>query len=189
MLWIPGGSFLMGSNDFYTEEQPVHEVMVVGFWMDKHPVTNSEFRQFVEATGHVTIAERPPDPEQYPGIDPAALVPGSLVFRKPPQRVSLRDSKAWWAYIPGACWKSPQRARHQCLLTRRPPGDTRRLRRRNRVCSLGGKIIARRGRVGVRRARRALAGNFRLGKRICPRRPHHGQYMARRVSMAEPGCR
>jgi formylglycine-generating enzyme len=98
----------MGSNHFYTEEQPVHEVVVVGFWMDKHPVTNSEFRQFVEATGHVTIAERPPDPEQYRGIDPAALVPGSLVFQKPPHRVSLRDPKAWWAYIPGACWKYPQ---------------------------------------------------------------------------------
>jgi formylglycine-generating enzyme len=108
MLWIPGGSFLMGSNDFYTEERPVHEVMVAAFWMDKHPVTNSEFRQFVEATGHVTVAERPPDPEQYPGTDPAALVPGSLVFQKPPQRVSLRDSKAWWAYIPGTCWKYPR---------------------------------------------------------------------------------
>jgi formylglycine-generating enzyme len=98
----------MGSNDFYTEEQPVHEVTVVGFWMDKHPVTNSEFRQFVEATGHVTVAERPPDPEQYPGIDPAALVPGSLVFQKPSQRVSLRDPKAWWAYTSAACWKYPQ---------------------------------------------------------------------------------
>jgi sulfatase modifying factor 1 len=108
MVWIPGGSFLMGSNDFYTEEQPVHEVMVVGFWIDKHPVTNSEFRQFVEATGYVTVAERPPEPEQYPGIDPAVLVPGSLVFQKPPQRVSLCDPQAWWAYIPGACWKYPR---------------------------------------------------------------------------------
>jgi formylglycine-generating enzyme len=108
MVRIPGESFLMGSNHFYTEEQPVHEVMVDGFWMDKHPVTNSEFRQFVEATGHVTVAERQPDPEQYPGIDPAMLVPGSLVFQKPPQRVSLRDPKAWWAYVPGACWKYPE---------------------------------------------------------------------------------
>jgi formylglycine-generating enzyme required for sulfatase activity len=108
MVWIPGGSFLMGSNDFYSEEQPVHQVMVVGFWMDEHPVTNFEFRQFVEATGHVTVAERSPDPSQYPGIDPAVLVPGSLVFQKPPQRLSLRDPRAWWAYIPGACWKYPQ---------------------------------------------------------------------------------
>jgi len=111
MVWVPGGSFLMGSNDFYPEEQPVHPEMVVGFWIDEHPVTNIEFRQFVEATGYVTVAERAPDPEQYPGIDPAVLVPGSLVFRKPPSRVSLHDPRVWWAYVPGACWKFPQAPR------------------------------------------------------------------------------
>jgi formylglycine-generating enzyme required for sulfatase activity len=92
----------MGSNDFYPEERPVHRVALDGFWVDKHPVTNSEFRHFVEATGYVTVAERPSDPKDYPSVDPAVLVPGSLVFRCPPHRMSLRDHRAWWAYVPGA---------------------------------------------------------------------------------------
>ena len=108
MAWIPGGAFQMGSNDFYPEERPVHRVAVDGFWMDKHPVTTAEFRRFVEATGYITIAERPPDPQDYPGVDPAFLVPGSLVFRRPFQRVSLTNHRAWWAYVPGASWRRPE---------------------------------------------------------------------------------
>jgi formylglycine-generating enzyme required for sulfatase activity len=76
--------------------------------MDEHPVTNAEFRRFVEATGYVTVAERPPDPKEYPGVNPAVLVPGSLVFRRPLHRVSLKDHRAWWAYVPGARWKYPE---------------------------------------------------------------------------------
>ena len=71
----------MGSDDFYPEERPVHEVTVDGFWMDDHQVTVAEFRRFVKATGHVTVAERPLDPADYPDADPELLVPGSLVFR------------------------------------------------------------------------------------------------------------
>jgi formylglycine-generating enzyme required for sulfatase activity len=108
MVWIPGGTFLMGSNDFYPEERPVHRVMVDGFWMDEHPVTNAEFRCFIAATGYVTVAERPPNSGDYPDADPALLVPGSLVFRRPPHRVSLRDFRVWWAYVPEACWKHPE---------------------------------------------------------------------------------
>ena len=107
MLWVPGGTFQMGSNDFYPEERPVHGVAVDRFWMDEHPVTNAEFRCFVEATGYVTVAEREPDPKNYPGVDPAVLVPGSLVFGRPPHRVGLRDHRAWWAYVPGASWRHP----------------------------------------------------------------------------------
>ena len=66
MLWIPGGTFLMGSEDFYPEEGPVHEVSVDGFWMDRHTVTNEEFARFVKATGYVTIAERELNPVDYP---------------------------------------------------------------------------------------------------------------------------
>ena len=84
MVWIPGGTFLMGSNDFYPEERPVHRVTVDGFWMDEHTVTNAEFRRFVKATGHITVAERPADPADYPGARPEMLVPGSVVFRQPP---------------------------------------------------------------------------------------------------------
>ncbi len=81
MAWIPAGEFGMGSNDFYPEERPVHRVAVDGFWIDEHPVTVAEFRRFVTATGYLTWAEQAPDPADYPGADPALLVPGSLVFQ------------------------------------------------------------------------------------------------------------
>ena len=102
MLWVPGGSFAMGSEDFYPEERPVHTVQVDGFWMDQHPVTVAEFRRFVKATGHVTMAEMAPDPLEFPGADPAQLVPGSLVFTPPHARVNLDDFRAWWSWTPGA---------------------------------------------------------------------------------------
>ena len=108
MAWVPGGAFRMGSDDFYPEERPVHRVSVDGFWMDRYPVTNAEFRRFVDATGHVTLAERAPDPRAYPGADPTLLVPGSLVFRRLARRPALSDHRAWWAYTPGACWKHPE---------------------------------------------------------------------------------
>lgn len=104
MVSISGGTFVMGSDDFYPEERPARSVAVDGFWMDVHPVTNDDFRRFVDATGYVTVAERAPDPAQYRGIDPDVLVPGSLVFRPPPVPVPLHDPRAWWAYVPGACW-------------------------------------------------------------------------------------
>ena len=84
MAWIPGGSFLMGSEDFYPEERPVRNVAVDGFWTDTNPVTAAQFRRFVRETGYVTLAERPLDPTDYPDADPELLVPGSLVFRKAP---------------------------------------------------------------------------------------------------------
>ena len=108
MAWVPGGTFRMGSDDFYPEERPVHRVTVDGFWMDEHPVTNAEFRRFVRATGYQTVAERAPNPADYPGADPALLVPGSLVFQRPRQRVSVSDYRVWWAYVPGACWRYPE---------------------------------------------------------------------------------
>jgi formylglycine-generating enzyme required for sulfatase activity len=97
----------MGSEDFYPEERPVHEVEVTGFWMDRHQVTNSQFRKFVKETGYVTVAERPLDPEQYPDADPDLLVPGSLVFQKTNGPVDLDDYRNWWAYVPGAHWRRP----------------------------------------------------------------------------------
>src|SRR5689334_3424700 len=81
MRRMPGGSFLMGSEDFYPEERPVRPVYVASFWIDEGPVTVAQFRRFVKATGYETVAERPLDPAQFPGADPAELVPGSLVFR------------------------------------------------------------------------------------------------------------
>jgi formylglycine-generating enzyme len=108
MIWIPGGTFLMGSDRFYREERPARRETVQGFWLDKYPVTNAEFHTFVRATGYVTTCERPPDPAMYPDADPALLVPGSSVFRKPRGPVDLRDNRAWWEYLPGADWRHPQ---------------------------------------------------------------------------------
>ncbi len=81
MRWIPGGRFRMGSEDFYPEERPVHEVSVDGFWIDPRPVTVAEFRRFVKETSYVTVAERPLDPAEYPDADPGP--PGAGLARLP----------------------------------------------------------------------------------------------------------
>src|SRR5262245_1795053 len=80
MVFIPGGTFRMGSDEHYPEEAPVHRVTVDSFWIDRTPVTNRQFKEFVRATGHVTFAELPPDPKDYPGALPHMLYAGSLVF-------------------------------------------------------------------------------------------------------------
>jgi sulfatase modifying factor 1 len=86
----------------------VRRVELDGFWMDAHPVTNAEFRRFVQATGHVTGAERAPEAADFPDTDPALLVPGSLVFRRLTRPVPLEDWRAWWAWTPGAWWRRPR---------------------------------------------------------------------------------
>jgi formylglycine-generating enzyme len=108
MVWIPGGTFRMGSEKHYAEERPVHRVTVDGFWMDTFPVTNARFRAFVEATGHVTFAEIIPNAADYPGALPEMLYAGSLVFTKPPGPVDLRTMANWWQYERGAYWREPQ---------------------------------------------------------------------------------
>jgi formylglycine-generating enzyme len=108
MVWIPGGTFSMGSNQHYPDEAPVHPVTVNGFWMDQYTVTNEQFERFVAATGYSTVAERPLNPQDYPGVDLAQLVPGSLVFQQPSHPVDLRNIGNWWAYIPGASWRHPE---------------------------------------------------------------------------------
>jgi formylglycine-generating enzyme required for sulfatase activity len=108
MLWIPGASYRMGSDRHYPEEAPAHRVTVDGFWMDRTPVTNAQFRRFVEATGHVTFCEIAPDPAQYPGALPEMLRAASAVFVPPPQRVSLRNHYQWWQFVGLANWRQPQ---------------------------------------------------------------------------------
>ncbi len=107
MVWIPGGTFRMGSDDHYPEEAPAHRVSVDGFWIDRHPVTNRQFREFVKATGHVTYAEIAPDPADYPGALPEMLYAGSLVFTKPAGPFDQRDWQAWWSFMKGADWRHP----------------------------------------------------------------------------------
>lgn len=76
----------------------MHRVAVDGFWIDEHPATNGEFSRVVADTGHVTFAERPPDPSLCLEATPEQLVPGSIVFRPPPHRVGLGG---WWEWVPG----------------------------------------------------------------------------------------
>ena len=108
MVWIPGGTFQMGSDHHYPEEGPAHVATVEGFWIDKYEITNEQFAEFVAATGHVTVAERPPDPKDYPGALPEMLQAASVVFRKPAGRVDLSNHYNWWRYVPGANWRHPE---------------------------------------------------------------------------------
>jgi formylglycine-generating enzyme len=110
MALIPGGSFMMGSDHHYPEEAPAHRVKVDPFWMDRHAVTNADFRRFVEATGHVTLAERPANAADYPGAKAEMLVPSSVMFQKATQQVDLRNHYNWWTYVAGANWRHPRGA-------------------------------------------------------------------------------
>ena len=107
MVWIPGGTFRMGSDKHYPEEAPSHRVTVSGFWMDRTPVTNRDFRKFVNATGYVTFAETRPDARDYPGALPHMLKAGSLVFTPPKHPVDLRNWSQWWRFKFGANWRRP----------------------------------------------------------------------------------
>ena len=107
MVWIPGGEFAMGSDQF-PDARPVHRVAVDGFWMDVTEVTNAEFDAFVRATSYVTVAERTPQAADYPGAPPENLVAGSVVFSPPPKEVPLDDHYQWWRYQKGADWRHPE---------------------------------------------------------------------------------
>ena len=119
MVWIPGGEFSMGARDpqdssdvvgmqATTDSRPIHRVYVDGFWMDATEVTNRQFARFVDATGYVTVAERPLRPEEFPGVPPGELAPGSVVFAPPDHAVPLDDHSQWWTFVRGASWRHPQ---------------------------------------------------------------------------------
>ncbi|HEV3085020.1 MAG TPA: formylglycine-generating enzyme family protein [Gemmataceae bacterium] len=121
MVWVPGGEFTMGTDSDlgHPDEKPAHRVRVDGFWMDETDVTNAQFRQFVEATGYLTTAEKPVDVEEIlrqspPGTPPPPkenLAPGSLVFvatREPVTLAGPDAHRAWWKWTPGANWRHPE---------------------------------------------------------------------------------
>jgi formylglycine-generating enzyme required for sulfatase activity len=108
MVWVPGGEFLMGSDRHYPEEAPAHRVSIDGFWMDRCTVTNREFEHFVAETGHVTFAEKPANPEHYPGAKPEMLAPSSVMFKKSKAPVDLSNHYNWWVYVKGADWRHPR---------------------------------------------------------------------------------
>lgn len=107
LVELPGGAFRMGSTSFYPEEAPVHTATVGDFAIERYPVTNAQFAHFVDATGYVTVAERPLDPAAYPGVAEADLLPGALVFRPTAGPVDLSDWRQWWDWAPGAHWRAP----------------------------------------------------------------------------------
>jgi formylglycine-generating enzyme required for sulfatase activity len=121
MVWISGGEFSMGAQDPPTrseavmsgaaDSRPIHRVWVDGFFMDKTDITNSEFAQFENATGYVTVAERRPRAEDFPGAPAENLIPGSVVFSPPNHPVALDNHLRWWAYVDGANWHHPEGAR------------------------------------------------------------------------------
>lgn len=108
MVWIPGGLFKMGSDEHYPEEAPAYRARVDGFWIDATTVTNEAFARFVEATGHVTLAERVPNAADYPGAKPEMLVAGSIVFERPRHRVDLGNHYNWWRWVKRADWRRPE---------------------------------------------------------------------------------
>ncbi len=108
MVWIAGATFLMGSDRYYAEEAPAHRVAVDGFWIDRGAVTNRQFAAFARETSYVTVAERPPDPADFPGAPPENLRAGSLVFTPTRGPVDLRHLDQWWTWTPGASWRHPE---------------------------------------------------------------------------------
>jgi formylglycine-generating enzyme required for sulfatase activity len=108
MVPMTGGTFRMGADDQYPEEAPARRVSVDPFLIARSPVTNRQFARFVNETGYVTLAERTPDPADYPGADRRLLRAGSSVFTGTKGQVPLTDPLQWWAYLPGANWKHPE---------------------------------------------------------------------------------
>ncbi|MEI8125068.1 MAG: formylglycine-generating enzyme family protein [Parachlamydiaceae bacterium] len=117
MVWIQGGTFLMGSDNCYSneDEKPPHTVKIDSFWMDETPITNRQFKQFIDATGYVTTAEKPlvleeimsQVPPGTPTPSPEDLAPGALVFKPSTAPIPLNNHYSWWEWKPGANWKHP----------------------------------------------------------------------------------
>ncbi|MEH1852206.1 MAG: formylglycine-generating enzyme family protein [Nostoc sp.] len=105
MALIPEGSFKIGSdNSSFVEERSAENVTVTSFCIDKYEVTNAQFTQFVQATGYVTVAERPLSKEEFPDLPDEQRSPGSLVFQiaKPGE-----SFLSWWHWTTGANWQHP----------------------------------------------------------------------------------
>ena len=108
MEFIRGGTFTIGSDRHdFIEEKSAPGVSVDSFCIDRHEVTNSQFQQFVDATGYVTIAERPLSEEQFPDLSDDERMPGSLVFQPPEEDARPIPYLSWWHWMPGANWRHP----------------------------------------------------------------------------------
>jgi formylglycine-generating enzyme required for sulfatase activity len=108
MVFIPGGSFVMGSDQERPEERFSHTVKVDGFLIDQHEVTNAQFAKFVDATGYKTLAERGVDPKTHPNMSGDLLSPGSMLFIQPTHLDRGGNLTQWWQYVKGANWLAPE---------------------------------------------------------------------------------
>lgn len=117
MVLIPGGEYLMGSEnpEAYPNEKPIHKVKVDSFLMDKYEVTNSQFKEFIKATGYITTAEKKINWDEMKKQLPrgsskppdSILAPGSLIFKEIKYSTKLNDKSAWWKWKQGVSWKKP----------------------------------------------------------------------------------
>ena len=165
MAWIEGGEFTMGTDSDlgWPDEKPAHRVRVDGFWIDENEVTNAQFAAFVAATGYVTTAEKAPEPTRSSASRRRARrrrrrrssSPARWCSTHRRTRSTCRTSPQWWQWTPGASWRHPEGAGQRHRRQGRPSGRPRLLGRRRRLREVGRQATADRGRVGVRRPRRA----------------------------------
>ena len=190
MRWIPGGTFRMGSEDFYPEEGPVHEVTVDGFWMDEHQVTIAAVPPLREGDrlrhggrAHARSARIIPRPTRSSWC----RARWCSAARAGP--VPLDDYTNWWCVGPrGASWRHPEgpgsdvggREYHPVIHVAFEDAEA--------YAQLGGQGPADRGRMGVRCPGRPRWKPLFLGQRVRPARTDDGQHLARRVPLAEPAA-
>ena len=105
MVLIPAGRMTMGAIDGAPDEQPLHDVKVRGFLMDKTEVTNEQYARFAKETGYITVAERKPDAASANPVPPERQQPGGWVFTPPKTPEAAGDI---WHYVPGANWRHPE---------------------------------------------------------------------------------